>query len=386
MPGVKILFLTKYNVVRYGVAEALAGLAAALRPLGVEVLVYSSDSSASIGRLSDGTPCARGLLPKPGGFRGRRSIRHIVELCRQRRIELVHCHGLYRPGYAARAVKRAVGMPYVVTSHGDIVDTSARMRRRSVRRRCATILRDADAVTFLTEAMVQYGNDLCDVRAKSAVIPNGIDLHWWRQPTVVAASANYILAIGRLDQQKGFDVLLNAMKLLAGRCVDLRLVIAGQGQAEPALRRQVRQLGLTTCSRLGELAQAGAGTVCLPGYITGQAKRDLFAGSALVVFPSLGDEGFGLVLIEAMAAGKAIVASNIPAARGLIADGRNGQLVVPGDVAQWADTIQRLVHDDRLRSSFEQANLAEAERYDWATLARRYLDVYQRVRSPVIDS
>jgi glycosyltransferase involved in cell wall biosynthesis len=143
-------------------------------------------------------------------------------------VDLIHAHGLYRGGWAAREVAKRTGLPYVVTSHGDIAMTSSRMHRPDVRRRCRLILTDASAVTHLSAAMAELAYQLADVRAKSCIITNGLDLAAWGTPSPSPADG-YVLAIGRLVAQKGFGTLLEAVARLKQQGGGPSLVIAGQG-------------------------------------------------------------------------------------------------------------------------------------------------------------
>jgi len=378
LAGMKVLFLTKYDLERFGIAEPLLALAAALAGRGVDVLVAGGHETAKAGALRDGRPCLHTPLPKPGLMRGSGSVRKLVGLCRQHGIEIVHCHGLYRPGYAGRLIKRRSGIPYVVTSWGDIVPSSSRQRRRSVRRRCRQILKDADAVTHPTTVIAEYAGRLCDVSPKSSVIPNGIDLRLWRKDTK-PAEGRYILAIGKLTDQTGFGVLIDAMQHLGGAEGDISLVIAGEGQAASALRARAGKLGLEVREGLTELADADRGAVFFAGFVGDEAKLSLFGGARLVAFSSQYGEGFPGVLLEAMASGKAIVASDIPATRAIVTAGENALLVAPLDADAWAAAIGKLLQDRELRESIERNNLTRAEQYDWPVVAGKFAGIYRNV-------
>ena len=373
----KVLFVSKYDVLVGGVAEVFASLSAALRPLGVGVVIYSSHASAEIGHLSDGTPCVHGPLPRPGLLGRRRGLRRLIALIRQWKIDLLHGHGLYRGGWAARLASRSTGVPYVVTSHGDaLAGASRRARRRSFVRRCGLILQDAAAVTHLTEAMADEAARFGDLADKSTIIPNGVDLRWWNQ-LADPVPGRYVLAIGRLVATKGFETLLDAWPAIARRA-DLSLVIAGDGPARQPLEARAARTGLAFSQSLRDLAGAPPPDVVLPGFVGGDVKRNLYAGATLVAFPSQLPESFGLVLAEAMAAGKAVAASDFPSSRCLVAHEQNGLLVPPGDAAAWTEAIARLATDAGLRRRCEENNRQAIGAYDWPALARRYADVYRR--------
>ncbi|MCX7825230.1 MAG: glycosyltransferase family 4 protein [Verrucomicrobiae bacterium] len=373
----RVLFLTKYHVRRDATIEVFGALSNHLRAFGVEVAIYSSDPSAAEGPLPGGTKCVHGPLPKPAFWSLPFAARRIVSWCRKNDVDLIHAHGLYRGGWAAREVAKRTGLPYVVTSHGDIAMTSSRMRRPDVRRRCRLILTDASAVTHLSTAMAELAYQFADVRAKSCIITNGLDLAAWGAPGPPPADG-YVLAIGRLVAQKGFGTLLEAVARLKQQGSAPSFVVAGQGPEQEVLEKQAGALGLPVCRRIEELPR-GVGAVCFPGYVSGEIKRKIYAGARVVAFPSRGSEAFGLVLIEAMAAGRAVVASDLPAVQEIVTDGRNGLIVPAENVAAWADAIQKLLSDDALRGQMERANREDVTRYDWRPIAGQYAELYRRV-------
>ncbi len=380
----KVLFLTKYDVQKFGIAEPLSALSAALGELGVDVTVYSSDPSARCGHMTNGQPCIYGPIPRPHLFLGGLASRHIARLCKREGFELIHCHGLYRPGWAARAVKRLANIPYVVTSWGDIVPTSSRQQRWSVRRRCRAILASAAAVVHPTAVIAGYSRALGACPGAELVIPNGIDLARWRKTQAACddrrlIAGRYILAVGKLVAQKGFHVLIRAMALLARQGSDVRLVIAGDGPDKDVLQSLTRELGLHLCQG-DALRDAPAGSVCMTGFVDFATKVHLYRDAAAVAFSSQHGEGFPGVLLEAMAAGKAIIASDILATRAIVTQD-NALFVPPADAAAWARAITDLLNEPARLALIEKTNSAVVEDYAWSHIARRFAEVYKSILS-----
>lgn len=376
----KVLFLSRYASLRGAIEEIMTSLAAALPALGVEVEIYGRKLPAGRPGFADGAEKVRTPLPRPGRWGKGKSLRPMVRACEEGGVDLIHAHGTYRAGYAARLLSRATGLPYMVTSHGDVHVSSGRMGRRGFRKVCRAVLSDARAVTHLTAFMAEYTYDLCDVADKSTIIPNGIDYAWWDRPGP-EATEDFVFALGRLMEYKGFGVLIEAMKILSERGAGLKLVIGGTGPFEAALRRQAAGLGLAVCDRVEGLSDRPAGSVCFPGFVAGEEKRALFQRCRLMAFPSQpgAPESFGVVQIEAMAAGKALVAADIPATRAILTHGRNAVLVPPDDAGQWAAAIGRVAGDEALRRDYGRANRIEAKHYDWPAIAARYAEVYRNV-------
>ncbi|MHB8078576.1 MAG: glycosyltransferase, partial [Candidatus Krumholzibacteriia bacterium] len=162
------------------------------------------------------------------------------------------------------------------------------------------------------------------------VISNGVDIPERLDPALlVAARARYglpaedpfVLAAGRLTEQKNFPGLLDAVLILRRRGVRLRVMIAGEGPLRAYLEQRVDELGI-------------GDQVVLPGVVFD--LPELMLGADLLVLPSLW-EGLPLVLLEAMACGLPVVATRIAGVAGVVEDGVSGLLVEPGDAAALAD-------------------------------------------------
>jgi glycosyltransferase involved in cell wall biosynthesis len=384
----RVLFVTNGNVHYFGVAEVFRGVIPELATLGVDVVAYSSHETAGQPGPSRGLfPIIHGPLPEPAFFGGGPAVRQLVDVCREERIDLIHSHHVYRGGHAARLAWRAAGIPYVITSHHDLSPrNSRRMSRWLPRRRCRAVLRDAAALTHLNQVVAEPVFDLLDVRTKSRIIPNGIDLAWWQQPACsqqARAGPNhpYVLGIGRFVPDKGFDVVMKAVAALYRQGLAIALVLAGDGAQRQALEKLAGELGLGLCDNLDGLERGPAGRVCFAGLVSGPAKRALFQGSRALVFPSQlnAPEAMPVVLLEALAAGKAIVASDIPTARSVLADGKYGTLVAPADIAAWTEALARLLSNDAARIAQENANRERGQQLGWAPIAKQYLAVYREV-------
>jgi len=377
---VRVLFLTKHDPVRYGQAEVLQRLAHSLASLGVEVEIFSSDPAARGARLSAGPRIHHGVLPIPGRRGRRRALHQLEALCEARDYSLVHAHGVRHPGSAAIALKRRLGLPFVATSHGDISDPS-RLRRRRFRRHCRRVLGSADAVTHLSPAMEQRAEALGGVRGRSEQIPNGVDLAFWRAACEPVAG-DYLLGLGRLVAQKGFEVLIDAVARSAHRGGTTSLVIAGDGEERSALAARASAHGLPVLESIDALRAQSRPALVLPGFVAGAAKRALFAGARGVALASQHGEASPLVLLEAFAAGRAVLASDLPSLRALLRSEHSGLRLAPRSPVDWADAIERLVRDEAWRKSCEAHNRAIALQRDWSVVAARYRDLYRALLVP----
>lgn len=193
-------------------------------------------------------------------------------------------------------------------------------------------------------------------RHDTVLIPNGL-----RIADVPAAEKDphSILFVGRLEPMKGVDVLLQAFAHLP---VHVRLQIVGDGSLRSVLQKQAAELGI-------------AERITFAGYIpTPQVYRE-FARSAIFCAPSR-SEAFGNVLLEAQAAGCAVVATNVGGIPDIVEDGVTGLLVPAEDVRSLSTALHTVLVDDALRLSFAQEGKEHAQRYDWRLIAEKYGELY----------
>lgn len=200
------------------------------------------------------------------------------------------------------------------------------------------------------------------------VIPNGVDisryegvepLGRWRDGT------KNIFFVGRLEERKGVMDLLKAYRLLRKAGCDCRLLLAGAGPLE----KQVRRYLLTRRT----------GGVELLGRVSDAEKARLFATADVFVAPATGRESFGIVLLEAMAAGRAIVASDIHGYRSVVRRGEQGLLVPPHEPRALAGAIARILSDDEARRRMGEAGRARVQQFSWQNVTAKVEAYYEFV-------
>lgn len=288
--------------------------------------------------------------------------RHKVDLLH---VQCVSCNALY-----AMAVKRATGLPLVVTLQGELTMDASQLYQRSAvaRAMMRQALQTADSVTAcsrqtLDEAREFFGREF---PGSSSVIYNGVRLSDFSAEAPFQHSKPYILAIGRHVPQKGFDQLIRALALLRqqGR-LHHDLLLAGDGSHHDELKRLAADLRL-------ESAIVFLGRVDRPRTVA------LFKGCSFFVLPSR-HEPLGIVNLEAMAAGKAIVATRVGGVPELITHDENGLLVENNDVQGLGHAIDEIMHNTRLRENLAQNNSRYAANFDWPVIADRYISLYSRL-------
>jgi phosphatidylinositol alpha-mannosyltransferase len=263
----------------------------------------------------------------------------------------------------------ATAAPVVATFHAfhdrsKLLDAAAPFLR--------TVARRLDAAVAVSEAAAAFaapivGEDIDNV-------PNGMDVARWsrrRGRATGLPDGRVLLWASRLDPQKGFGVAVRAFARLASEFDDLSFVVAGDGRgvdaldiAEPAVRGRIVMLGAVP-------------NVELPRY---HASADVF------VAPATGHESFGYVLVEALAAGLPVVASDIPGYREVIRDGVDGVLVPPADDEALASAISRVLHDPKLAAKLATAGRKRAREFSWDVVTPKIEAIYERVTSDDVST
>jgi len=199
------------------------------------------------------------------------------------------------------------------------------------------------------------------------VIPNGID--YARFATRLEPIERFeddrldVLFVGRLEKRKGLEHLLRAWPLVRQAVPNARLLVVGGGRRLEGYRRWVRAHGWNE--------------VHFIGHVSAEDLVRYYQTSDVFCAPSTGQESFGIVLLEAMAAGRAIVASRIPGYAEVLEDGAEGQLVEPKSPEALAAALTRLLGDAELRRAMGDRGRLKASAYDWSRVAVRVLDFYE---------
>jgi phosphatidylinositol alpha-mannosyltransferase len=199
----------------------------------------------------------------------------------------------------------------------------------------------------------------------AVVIPNGVAVAHYRDAKSLDGyprAGATIGFIGRYEEsRKGMDVLVEALAILAPERPDLRLLVAGRGDADDFL---------------AGLPEGVVERVDLLGQVSEEDKARLLRSVDVYCAPNTGQESFGVILLEAMAAGTAIVASDIEAFRRVLAGGSAGRMFATGDPAALAEALADVLDDPVLREHLIAAGAEAVAPYDWAVIVADVLRVY----------
>lgn len=358
-----------------GVEDHVLRLSAHLRAAGNEVAVVTTD----LARDQPFQRFSRRELPAEGSVHRHRAIAwgplpHGLGIAAPGMVldtitvpaDLLHAHAFgYCPTWAA-TLRRAMGRgPVVVTPHSD-QGRPGRVSSLYARGVARWTLRRADGVIALTEGERVRLEHLGVPPARIRVIPNGIDLDEFAGATPVGPPRGgfRILFVGRLySAQKGLDTLADAFARL-GPPAELRLVgedWGGLGSFFPAGRPKDSSARITVLGRLSR------------GEVLAEYQR-----ADVVVLPSR-FEPFGIVLLEAMASRRPVVASRVGGIPEVVDDGRTGRLVPPDDPRQLAEALRELRADPGLGARWGEEGRRRVERYSWETLTPRFLGLFREL-------
>ncbi|HVH65199.1 MAG TPA: glycosyltransferase family 4 protein [Candidatus Acidoferrum sp.] len=199
------------------------------------------------------------------------------------------------------------------------------------------------------------------------VIPNGIDVHRFENQSPYGELRDgmcNLLFVGRLEYRKGLGYLLRAYAQLKPQYPNLRLIIVGDGP----LRRWYANF----------IYRKQLDDVVMAGYVPAAELPRYYASADVFCSPATGDESFGIVLLEAMASGKPIVATSIDGFREVVTHGREGLLVERKSRRQLAYALQTLIGNPALRQEMGQAGLLKAQQYDWERVIDQLTAVYRQ--------
>jgi glycosyltransferase involved in cell wall biosynthesis len=272
-----------------------------------------------------------------------------------RKADLMHAH------WTAAALAARFGAsnkPLVVSFHGSDLMSASPMMRKAAK----LAANAADAVVVHSKAMRQKAISLGLSCEKVHLLPHGVDTDRIKPASTVIPKR--IACVGRLSHEKGPDVLLRAFALIDDR--DFELHFIGTGPLEGELRDLAKQLGI-------------AGRVTFHGEAPHEKAMRLLTESAAAVIPSR-REGFSVACLEAMAAGRPVIATRCGGPEDLIEDQKTGLLVPVDDPESMADAIRRIIYDDALSQKFSATARDRAvKKYDQKDIICRLSEIYQTV-------
>ncbi len=351
-----------------GVTNHITGLSDELRRRGHDVTIVAPSSRPIDDLDADNLAVIGRPIPVPtAGSIARITLsltlgKHVRPLLEQGNFDVIHLHEPMTPTLPLTFLRLAAGPALVGTFHAYAERRRALWASRFLLQRWARLL---DARIAVTEPARQFANRYFP--GEYTIIPNGVDTDVYAQaspmPTYQDGRLN-ILFQGRMEKRKGFPHMLRAYAQVRWQFPECRLLVVGPGNMDRESARVIGERGLEDVHFVGYASKEE-----LPRYYR---TADVFCS------PALGNESMGIVLIQAMAAGRAVVASDIAGHRSVITDGHNGLLADPKDEQAFAETLIRLLRDTGLRSTIANTGSETVRRYQWSVVADAVLEVYHR--------
>jgi phosphatidylinositol alpha-mannosyltransferase len=273
--------------------------------------------------------------------------------------DLLHLHEPAIPSLSLLACSAAEG-PLVGTFH---VSTPKKKAIYAIGPILEPIVEKLNARIAVSELARSTLKDHFETDA--VVIPNGIDGQKYANAKIVDAYAkkHTVGFIGRFEEpRKGLQVLIDSLAIVARFVPDVEFLVAGPGDSKEFLKNLNPQLQ----SRIKFL-----------GLLSNSEKESFLKSIQIYVAPNTGSESFGIILTEALSAGTAVVASDIPAFKAVLENGEAGELFKNEDSADLAKVLVALLRDDEKRKRLAENGRLSAQKYDWQVVAEQIENVYE---------
>lgn len=273
--------------------------------------------------------------------------------------DLLHLHEPAIPSLSLLACSAAEG-PLVGTFH---VSTPKKKAIYAIGPILEPIVEKLNARIAVSELARSTLKDHFETDA--VVIPNGIDGQKYANAKIVDAYAkkHTVGFIGRFEEpRKGLQVLIDSLAIVARFVPDVEFLVAGPGDSKEFLKNLNPQLQ----SRIKFL-----------GLLSNPEKESFLKSIQIYVAPNTGSESFGIILTEALSAGTAVVASDIPAFKAVLENGEAGELFKNEDSADLAKVLVALLRDDEKRKRLAENGRLSAQKYDWQVVAEQIENVYE---------
>jgi glycosyltransferase involved in cell wall biosynthesis len=298
-------------------------------------------------------------------------VMHILKNINRYMPDIVHFQGT-SPLFCITALIAQRKYTTVLTMHGILLrETSYRSEGNIIFRILSRYI-EKYALLKLDHLIVvapQIQEIINEMRTKRIyVVPNGVELDGIEKiaPAMINRE-NMIMFIGSLVEVKGAHILIEALGIVKRKTPDIYLLIAGSGPQETRLKELVLDLGLDD-------------NVSFLGFIRGDEKFSYMKAAKILVFPSFW-EALPIAVLEGMACGKAVVASDVGGIPFLIEDGINGYLVEPGNAQNLAEKIILLLENDETLMNMGKENLNKVQKFRWEKIAAETYKIYSEIMS-----
>lgn len=306
--------------------------------------------------------------------------------------DVIHAHATYPAAYTAARLKRLSGIPLVVTPHGSDIHTIPE-RNYGLRLnphlapKIRYALENSDMITAISDSIENSILDAGGDKKKIKKVPNGVDINRFQNKVDVDVrkllnlphDSRLILTVGNYRPVKGHEILVRSMVRILTREPRARLVIVGKNTEK--LTPLITGLNLKDKIRL-------TGQLKFPIYNTPEnssREKDIlsaiYQNSNIYVSAGIqeGAEGLSLSVLDAMAAGVPIVATDISGNRDLISNHKTGIVIKANNAGEIADAVLKIISDNNVKHRIVENALKSIRRYDWMEISGRYVKIFEEI-------
>ena len=287
----------------------------------------------------------------------------LIAMLERENFDVLHFHEPWVPLISWQLLSRS-NAAHVATFHAKLPESvMSRTIERVITPYTKSILKSLHVLTAVSPAASEYVTSLSS--RNPVIIPNGIDLDKYTPKRFLKPNSNErtIVYVGRLERRKGVKYLLAAFKQLHDTHKDTRLILIGDGPDRNKLESFVRDKRIDN--------------VDFRGYLPEQEKIDTVRNADIFCSPALYGESFGIVLLEAMALGTAVVAGNNPGYSAVLRGGGEASIVNPKKTVQFAEKLEQFLSDEKLRKQWLQWARRSVRQYNYKDITSEYERAYK---------
>lgn len=295
----------------------------------------------------------------------------LLFIIKEKKYDVINLHYIGENALYALFLSYIRQIPLVTSIHGSDIEYFTHKGRfnkwvvKKTLNKSKKIIANSNALLKVTSSM--FGTSIL---RKSTVIGNGVDValiqHIQQSENNIAGATPYILGIGRLEHFKGFDILIDAFAIVKQKLHDVKLMIIGDGPERATLELKSNKLALED-------------SILFYGRIEQREVMQAIVDCKFVIMSSR-REAFGIVILEAMASGKAVIAADVGGVSELVNHGKNGLLVKDHNPESFATEIIFLLEHPKIAAQFGiEGRQMVSSRYTWEIIGRKYLEIYNTV-------
>ncbi len=314
----------------------------------------------------------------------------LLSFNRREKFDIIHVHVAKMAFYALK-IKKFIGTPIIVTTHGgDIqkypsINYGARLDP-FWSSKIEYAIRNADLLTSIGSSTRREYEVIGAQSTKIVDIPNGVDYKRFKSEYEdvrgilnLDPGAKLLLSVGRYHPKKGYEYLVEAMPQIVSNCENVKCLIVGKRLN--TLKPLIKQKGVQDYIKLVEeqAFNPSSNAVIDLKKMPNDFLYNIYRSSDLYISTSL-IEGFALTIIEAMAAGLPIVATQVEGNEDAVKNGQNGLFIPPKNSEALAKRVIELVNNDTQRAVYAKKSKELSKKYDWKDIAHAYLSAYKNLK------